>query len=784
MKRLVSTLHTWHHFAFGVVLGGLLNSSCTPGRNATHPYPPEKAAAQAAFGEASAGQITIREYPDRPRTTIVTRQGDPAGAVAAVVLTDGTSQQSVVLAEVVRTRLQRQGITNVDVIADRLGYRVRALAATPSEVKRFLRALRNALDHPVAAQSEEASAAAKGIKALALRPLDGPELGPIAACTGALGEPASTRMIDLTKAEGVGQLEKWRKAIHGSQRIALAVVGPATLGEAVQQELDSGKPWPSVQPPSDPWPDQDHVVVYALPGSNSSPSLTVAARIAPTFAVSLLAEQVFDANGSLANRLASATSWRLRKTTATVRPRGACLAVTLERKLHRKNAVLAGDAAHVAAILMNEIRSEASAAAMNRASVAGSRVLQAADPRDAASLAAWWSHAAKLKAGQARFATALGIPVGKLTPKAGDNTLAEKLKRTRATLQSALPQFTKTWTHPVVERRVALEKGQGELWLLIASPCGTSAETKSDAGYTALASVAAASATDGLEGVGLEPWIAQDGVGILAHGARRENESATDLAKRVANAASVALLGAPPPAHVISQARSRLLQAVIANEDEKQSSLAVETVDRWVVHRSGSKRKCPPISSASSATPSTTNDVVLYSSERSPHALIGLAIENPTDTDALMLALLREALAGDDGILRHAYGSFSGPVRFSVHTMGQRNSRAIVLEVHCAAELLESAIQQARAVLQRLQQGAATEAHFQRALSKVEASRLSAQLDPRTRLADIWRGKTNAAASTTRKELNAWLARSLRDASLRIVRVNPPKTDEEKSTTQ
>ena len=63
-----------------------------------------------------------------------------------------------------------------------------------------------------------------------------------------------------------------------------------------------------------------------------------------------------------------------------------------------------------------------------------------------------------------------------------------------------------------------IEAGQGEIWMLLASPCGTTVEDSTDAGWRGLAMRTAAMVDVG--DVVLEPWVTPDGIGLLAHGAR------------------------------------------------------------------------------------------------------------------------------------------------------------------------------------------------------------------------------------------------------------------------
>ncbi len=822
-------------FAAGTVLTLVLGGGCVPWRT---PRPPaEQQAAQAAFGTISTGRIAVHEDFGKPRVTSVVRQGDPAAAIAALVVTGGDSRQSVALATVVAERLRAAQVRHVEIQPDRLGYRVRALVLDVNAARTFLGHLRGALEQPILPDSPEIPAVTQALLALHRHPIDALEADAVTACTGELGEPASSARVDPSTPHGARTIEGWRKAFHGAQRTAIAVVGPAAVGDAVRHHVAADADWPDVAPPDDPWPAREHVGAYYLAGEKAdTPRLTVAARVAQTFAVPGLAETAFHASSPLANRLAATTSWRLVRSTATVRPRGACLAVTVERDAARKDADLAQDGARIAAMLRHELHAALDETRAD-ASVAGEIVLAAADPRDAASLAVWWSHAARLQPGDARVSVALGVPPPSTLEPRNTADLDRHVEAIQTTLRTALPTIAATWLRPNLETVSRVENGQGQLWLLLASPCGTSAEADVDAGFTALAAIASAHARNGEAGVTLEPWIAQDGVGIVAHAAPTAGESPGALARRVGNVAASALLGGAPAPHVVEEARSRLLSlveapdglhsesfgllartlsprqpawlapfglrkpileadahsialrrtalssgplrlAVLANTDARQAEIAAAAVDRWIVHRSPTPRRCPPVPSSPPATPEAM-DVTLHTASRSPHAWLGVAVRTPAPSDRLMLDMLREMLAGSDGLLATAFRSFEGPVRVTVRTTGQQRMAALAIEVRCADELLDRALQQARAVLGRVRQGAVSDPQLRKAHASIDAERLERQLDPHFRVAQTWRRQSSAPPAPSLQEWKAWLARNLSDEAVAIVRVRTSETKPE-----
>ncbi len=788
--------------------------------------PAEQQAAQATFGNVSTGRIAVHDDPGRPRFTSIVRQGDPAGAIAALVLTGGDGQASVALATIVAERLKNAQGRPVEVHSDRLGYRISTLVQDPNEARAWVAALRNAFERPIQPDSPETKAAANALQSLRGSSPSRLELDAINACTGEIAIPASTTVLVPSTPDGARILEQWRASFHGAQRIAFATVGSSVLTTAVHEELNAGSPWPTVTPSEDPWPEADTVEAVFLTGSRTdTPVLTLAARVSNTFAVTRLTETTFAASGPLAQRLAAATAWRLARSSATVRPRGACLALSVERDPALKDVDLTLDAARVAAWLSHEMQGELQDAYAD-ASVAGEIVLRTSNPQQAASIAAWWSHAARLQAGPSRVAIALGLPPPKDIRDKSE--LGRTLTTALSSFQSSLPTFSASWQQPNIDTISRLEEGQGEFWLLLANRCGTTAETGTDVGYSALAAIAAAHHHNGKDDVTLEPWIAQDGLGILAHASPKVGEHPSALARRVANAAASAMLGPPPPEYAIQEARHRLIAylhtdgpqgegfgmlaktlsprqpawlapyglyktivqadvqsitlrhaalasgplrlAVLANSDAQQVPSAARVTDRWIIHRSGSPRTCSP-SPPPSSGPDATN--IALHSDTSSQAWIGVAQPSPSPSDRLMFAMLREILAGSEGMLPESFRSLDTSLRAEARTTGQRRMTALVLSFRGADEAVDRALQLAQMAMTRLRQGNISEQELRRTYTLVETNLLHQRLDPRVRIAQTWRQETSLPPMPSIQEWKTWVARTVSDERIVTIRVRP-----------
>src|SRR6185437_1059602 len=249
-------------------------------------------------------------------------------------------------------------------------------------------------------------------------------------------------------------------------------------------------------------------------------------------------------------------AWRVTQVAGVARARGGCVALTIEATQHGTGLMPEEGAALAAATARREVAAELSGA-HGDAAVAAREILRAADPREAAARAAWWSLSSADPAAPARWTAALGIPPVRDREGAEAAAGAPADSRFYAEIVHALASSAGA------EHRATVERGQGELWLLLASPCGVAEETAADAGQSALAVLAAVESRRLAEDVTLEPWITPDGIGVLAHApARDERETPTELARRVADAAARTLTAASPSPEAAAAARASALETI------------------------------------------------------------------------------------------------------------------------------------------------------------------------------------------------------------------------------
>jgi hypothetical protein len=398
-----------------------------------------------------------------------------------------------------------------------------------------------------------------------------------------------------------------------------------------------------------------------------------------------------------------------------------------------------------------------------------------------------------------------------------------RLKETQVAAERSLMAEGKR----VVENRVRLERAQGELWVLLGSPCGTlvEGETDSGAGYL-VAGTAAQLAMDGSEadGVKAEPWVSPEGIGIVVHGLPLPGESADAHAKRLGHRAARAFLGGAPPAAalwrnqaqfvsargeldptgalgVLSQARSPghpswvvpwgkgdalgrmplgallarsaelrqgpLRAAVLANGDAAQGAAVAEAADRWVASRSTDVRRCAPVAFAPVPHPGTYS---ARGTSGSAEAWLVFPLKSGSESERELATLLAEALDGPDGWLSRVLTEAGLAREFSSRVLGRTALPSLAIHLVTPPGALDTAVAQTRGLLDRLRHGALSESDRTRAVARAQDHEVIAALDPHERLAALFRGDAPSAfADRTLAELQSFASATLKEDSLIVV---------------
>ncbi|HEX3343243.1 MAG TPA: hypothetical protein VHS09_01670, partial [Polyangiaceae bacterium] len=512
----------------------------------------------AAPPTATTGSATRVTGEGRPPLAVVVREGDARGAVAAAgTMEDVAPEQgavpAVALAALVEGRLAARGV-DAAAVGGWGGWRVRALVGSAADGAKVVDALREAMTAPVAPDEAAMATVTRRVAALARRPLPDRARVDEATCTGeAFGTGSDAP-------PGAVELEAWRRAAVGLGRVAFATAGDARLADAAVDALAKGPAWP-VTPVTRAAaaPASARAVVYDASGelSPGAARVVLTARTPTPEQAVAVAPALGDARGPLASRLAALDApARVRSVVATAHPGGGCVAVTLDLAARDVAADTAARVATAAALAQQEVAVEL-ADTPSPEELGRDLATRAADPRDAAERAAWWALAGRGVGRDAGVRTAL--TVGLAAPR---DASAPGAAPAGDLLRAELDRATLAWHAPAVEVRTRVERGQGEAWVLLASTCGTLAEATSDAGAGAVVAMAAAAQASAASTGGdarVEPFVATDGLGVLAHGPALPGELPTASARRLADLAARAFAADTPDPDRVAVARVTLL---------------------------------------------------------------------------------------------------------------------------------------------------------------------------------------------------------------------------------
>ena len=452
-----------------------------------------------APGRDAAGDVRLAK--DRPPLVAIVREGDARSAIAAAVSTSGVAAErgaevAVALAGAIEARLGAKGIHDATVIGGWDGYRVRAFVSDEAQAANMIDALRAALLAPMESDSTALAGATKKLAALAKRPLADPALLEAVRCTGEAFASVKAASPALAPTLTGRELEAWRRAAHGLGRVAMSAAGSERVALAATAAIAGGDAWPTAAPAlAEAWPAPNaRAEVYDATGTLSAGGarVTLAVRTSSASQAVLAANSLGDARGPLASRLAALDApARIEGVVATAHAGGGCVTVTFDVAARDLGTDSSGRIATAVALARQELAVEVSDAPSDPA-MARAIALRAGDPREAAERAAWWalcdlpaSSASPPMVGSSelRFAIAIGLASGR------DAAPADALATRASAIRSDLDRAMVAWHSPVVDARTSAERGQGELWLLIGSPCGTAPEVDADAGLGAAAAV-------------------------------------------------------------------------------------------------------------------------------------------------------------------------------------------------------------------------------------------------------------------------------------------------------
>lgn len=712
------------------------------------------------------------EVPGRPHVAAVVRAGDPASAASAYAVAEGVSADAgdapaVAVGALLEARLAP---LHPRVSFDPGAIKVSVLVDDPKQAEDVAARIAGAFLAPYAAADTERAVVERKLAALSALP---PARGALALCEGRLRAPV--------KAPTAADVESFRAAIATRARVAFGAVGSYAIADGVARGLGRSAAWPEGVAPNAPPLPAEAALEIATPVAAAGRAL-----------VHVAAWGAGDRAAGRADRLASSES-PLGARLAAADASAAVVGVHLGRLGDRACTSLTFGGASSSLFGTMALARRELALSEGEANAA---LPTAPDPLDAAELGA-----------------AASLPVAPPTPAAigarvelgGDpRAKTEMTLAPFATLDRDVAAAEATLGRPVVDARTALEPGQREIVVLLASPCGTGGETKDDAGLGALALSALPDADD----VATEPWVATDGLGLLARSAARPGESAAELGRRVGDALARAFFRGVPtdvsraraklsesaeqglvhlattlaPAHpswiaplgtadallhgsdglvttrLDAIRRGPLRAAALVSGTREDADATIDALDRWAPRTFGGA--APACDEAPLAAPKPGSYVAA-----GPHtqAWVALAITKADLAAAEALAalldgeLLPRALAG---LVREA----------STRVVGGERAPFFVVHLDAPDGSLDAAVAQTRVLLDRLR-AQATDDEARSAIAALASRRRAARMDPRRRVIDLFRGET---APPTAAAVRAFAA-TLHDDALIVAAVRPPR---------
>jgi hypothetical protein len=736
--------------------------------------PPQNSPQAAAV---TASRVVSQDSPHRPRLTLVERDGDPARGVALAVYVPASASAAFALSMLIEARVRDAGLESVSMHPSASGFIMHALIAAPEDVRRFIQVANTALVAPVTATD---------IERVAARWRAAPPRQAVSASEAAVAR-CSGELLVGPNAEGPSsvptRLAPWLATVRAGDA-AFAVVGTREYLDAGADTLDDIAPWTRL--------GSTGGLVFGgeLAGAQPTPtgqqSLSVALWGFPAAAAVASAERLGEAESLLPVRLgAGFPPWRVWRVASNLSRGGACLRVDL-RAIGAPPSL---DAVSTSAANTVDELEYTLARVKPGPWVVAKQVLVMEGPDQAAAVAAWQT----VSAVDAPGTEASPLRMIHYSGPLAEGANAERVSRSLAASAGTPP--------PGLELRRAVEAGQGQFWMLLATPCGTIAEDGASAGGLALALHAAALDHDGSLAVTLEPWLSVDGMGIVAHsGPATPYESAGAQAERVAEALGRAVLDEGPSAQSIAASRESLLEALpsgpapglsmalrqttanhpsyldargtwasltaisargaqlererfvrsklrvasLGNHDEAQIGTAERRLLSLLRSVDAGPVECPP----RSAVPSVPGKYVIDAPGiRDADAVVAIPLPPSPGGPSEEARWTEWLMNRPSGWLPQALQRPGLVSTARARTLGGANAAVLLIEIHAVDDKHEEAVAQVRGLLERLRAGAANAADVRSAkdhLAQVEAGR---RLNPRGRLVDLWHGASRPQAT-------------------------------------
>jgi hypothetical protein len=290
--------------------------------------------------------------------------------------------------------------------------------------------------------------------------------------------------------------------------------------------------------------------------------------------------------------------------------------------------------------------------------------------------------------------------------------------------------------------------------------------------------------------VTVEPWVTPYAVGLLAHAPRRSSlETPTAHAERIGRALAEAFSLTPVTFQDTALARQALLQiigpeprmawwqtvealspehpswlapwgsfrsiseaskahleqrhqallneplraAIIANHDREQAEAGLSALERWLAPLRGDAASCsvpaprlPRFGHIEITSGQASNELPAY---------VGVL----TSSDTMAARATYHLLNRKGGWLEQALNVPGLVTNARAHLLGGPKGHALIIEVSALDDKIMQAVDQVRALLESLANGASTPADVRLAQQQLDAELTLARLNPRGRIVETWR---------------------------------------------
>ncbi len=763
---------------------------------------------ESANNVAPVGQ-SERHWDKRPSLIVIERNGDPVSALAFAAKTTVSPVAVVTFANILNRRLAEPN-GSFEIFPNSFGLTLVGQVTSPEEAVIATQSVENALSSPVDPKllDENTIEQVRRILGVSLAQSEG-ELA-LASCSGEFLVDSKQLDILNNKTELYANVERARIEMHSRNSARFAFVGTRNTAHAVEHTLSKFRTWPFTPPVRQAAVESIRNPEEISISRGNQRGLSIAWRVASIETASRAAQALRKRGSPLLAQVAALdTEWKVDSVSAIARNVGACLRIDFST---------GSDTAAISlANLESTVRmaTSESRSTLRSSTVAVHEVLVNPgdnDPRSAARRAAWNSLSSSVRS----FGQALQI-----------HLRTSQVDGPSGPLESALRDSLAARPPSPLEAVHRLESGQSEQWALLASPCGTLAESADDSGSTAAWVRAVAKRYSGHLGVQVEPWLTVDGVGFIAHcPTQSQAESPSALATRLGNALGsiiatgsvngaelaairedallrvgpaprrawwqlVDLLSPDHPSCIeplgsfdsirkldlanIRASRLRWLHgplrlSTLLNQSENQLEKLTFPLHRWLdPHRAETKQCAQLEQDVEQSRDVQYNTRSLDARDSNVYVAIRLAPdlkENLIYEHWLLWLLTRPS-----GWIEKALDQLGSLHSVSAEVEGPRQRRSLIVGLNVADESkVADCILRLRTLFSRLADSGADSQDVRLAQRWSDAQIRRAELDPRRRLVDLWRGDS-VPQKTQLSGFSRYLNQSFNSAAVTVVRV-------------